>query len=421
MFNKTLISFLLIISFSVTAQKKELKAVNKLVESQDYNTALEQLLSIESVIESSEIKYQALYQFLAGKIYGFLKDFESSFSAFNEAKKLELDNGSSKFTIEINRLLQKFSIDAINKAVEEQNNNNFTESADLLILVYNLDKENNVEYLYFASSMELQADNYDNALIYLNQLRDLNYTGSVEKYYTTDNETGEEIELPFEQYNLLQKSKKYSNFRTEMTKSRLPEIVRNIAFIYVQQKRNDLAIEALKDARSVSPLDVDLILAEANLYMELGEVDKYTNLVKMAIERDPQNHLLFYNLGIVSKNKGDLINAKLYVDKSIEINPNYADSYSLLNSLIVIRLQEIQNKMDKLGFSKSDTVKYNNLEKQKLDIIKNELIPSSHKVLSFDSEDIYAINNLIYAYSNLGDNTNQKKYQNLRDSLKTGS
>ena len=47
-----------------------------------------------------------------------------------------------------------------------------------------------------------------------------------------------------------------------------------------------------------------MILAEANLYMELGEVDKYTNLVKMAIDRDPQNHLLFYNLGIVSKIRG---------------------------------------------------------------------------------------------------------------------
>ena len=91
MFNKTLIPLILIISFSVTAQKKELKAVNKLVESQDYNTALEQLLSLKSVVDGSELKYQLQYQFLAGKIYGFLKDFESSFSAFNEAKKLELD------------------------------------------------------------------------------------------------------------------------------------------------------------------------------------------------------------------------------------------------------------------------------------------------------------------------------------------
>ena len=63
----------------------------------------------------------------------------------------------------------ELTIEAINKAVDENQNENFTESSDLLILVYNLDKEKNTEYLYYASSMELQADNYERALIYLNQ------------------------------------------------------------------------------------------------------------------------------------------------------------------------------------------------------------------------------------------------------------
>ena len=110
MFNKTLISFILIISFSVTAQKKELKAVNKLVESQDYNTALEQLLSLESVIESSEIKYQALYQLLAGKIYGSQKDFKSAFAALSSVNQLEAENGSSKHTLEVNKLINELTI-----------------------------------------------------------------------------------------------------------------------------------------------------------------------------------------------------------------------------------------------------------------------------------------------------------------------
>ena len=47
--------------------KKELKAVVKLVESQDYDTALNQLLSLQPVVQDSELKYQAQYQFLAGK------------------------------------------------------------------------------------------------------------------------------------------------------------------------------------------------------------------------------------------------------------------------------------------------------------------------------------------------------------------
>ena len=50
MFNKTIIPFILILSFSVYGQKKELKAVDKLVESQDYDTALNQLLSLQSVV-----------------------------------------------------------------------------------------------------------------------------------------------------------------------------------------------------------------------------------------------------------------------------------------------------------------------------------------------------------------------------------
>ena len=77
MLKKTLIPFILILSFSVHGQKKELKEVDKLVMSKDYDNALSQLLSIEPIIENSELKYKAQYQFLAGKIYGSKKDFKA--------------------------------------------------------------------------------------------------------------------------------------------------------------------------------------------------------------------------------------------------------------------------------------------------------------------------------------------------------
>ena len=79
MFKKTFIPFILILSLSVFGQKKELKEVDKLVESQDYDTALNKLLSIESMIADSELKYQAQYHFLAGKIYGGKKAFKAAF------------------------------------------------------------------------------------------------------------------------------------------------------------------------------------------------------------------------------------------------------------------------------------------------------------------------------------------------------
>jgi tetratricopeptide (TPR) repeat protein len=172
MFNKILISFILFFSFNVYGQKKELKALNKLVESQDYNTALNQLSSLQSVVESSELKYQAQYQFLSGKIYGGLSDFKAAFAAFDSARQLEAENESSKYTAEIDNLMNELSVEAINKAIEENQNQNFAEASDLLILVYNIDKEKNLDYLYYASSSAVNDGDYDRALAYYQELRD---------------------------------------------------------------------------------------------------------------------------------------------------------------------------------------------------------------------------------------------------------
>ena len=60
------------------------------MQSQEYDTALNQLLSIESMISGSELKYQAQYHFLAGKIYGGKKDFKAAFTAFDSAQQLKL-------------------------------------------------------------------------------------------------------------------------------------------------------------------------------------------------------------------------------------------------------------------------------------------------------------------------------------------
>ena len=195
MFKKTFIPFILIFSLSVFGQKKELKSVDKLVQSQEYDTALNQLLSIESMISGSELKYQAQYHFLAGKIYGGKKDFKAAFTAFDSARQFEAENGSSKYSLEINKLINDLSVEAVNKAIDENQNENFDEAADLLILVYNIDKEKNSDYLYYAASSAVNGGDYDRALTYYQELRDLDYTGSVEKFYATENETGQEVEF----------------------------------------------------------------------------------------------------------------------------------------------------------------------------------------------------------------------------------
>ena len=401
MLNQIYILFILLLPISLFAQKKELKSVDKLIQNEDYDSALQQLLASQSLVEGSELKYQAQYQFLAGKIYSKQKQFGAAFEALALAKQLEAENGSSKYIAEINILLNKVSDEAINQAVYENQNENFAAAADLLVMVYNVDQEQK-DYLYYAASSAVNGGDFDRALKYYQELKDMNYSGSVEKFYATKSDTGEEIELSAETYVLFQKQKDYTNFRTEMTESKLPEIVKNIALIYVQQKRNDLAIGAIKEARDANPLDVGLILTEANLYIQLGDKEKFSDLMKEAIEKDPMNHILYFNLGVITAEQGDRPKARSYYESAIELDPTYAASYLNLAALILDEEPEIVEKMNALGNSRADNLKYDQLKKERESLFL-EAAPVLEKLNEIDPTNIEALTTLKNIFGTIGD------------------
>jgi tetratricopeptide (TPR) repeat protein len=153
-------------------------------------------------------------------------------------------------------------------------------------------------------------------------LRDINYTGVVTKYYVTDVASGEETEVSETEYGIYQKSKDYTNARTEDTESKYPEIVKNIALIYNELGQKDNAMKAVQDARKANPGDIGLILTEANIYIQLGEKQRYKELIKEALKKDPSNAVLYFNRGVVNSEQGDNVLAREYYEKAIEIDPS---------------------------------------------------------------------------------------------------
>lgn len=416
MLKRTLIPFILLLSFSMHAQKKELKAVNKLVESQDYGTALEQLQALTPTIDTAEAKYQAQYYFLLGKTYGGQSEFELSFEAFALANEIESSNGSSKYTSDIAMLIDSLGIEAVTQAIAENNAGNFKKAASLLILIYNVDKEKNVDYLYYAASSAVNDNNFDLALSYYQELKEIGYTGQVTKYYATDVETGEELDLSEENYILFQKLKQYSNFRTEVLESKLPEIIKNIALIYVQQERNDLAIGAIKEARLANPLDVGLILTEANLYIQLGDKMKFAELMKEAISKDPNNHILYFNLGVITAEQGNQTDARSYYERAIELDPSYDASYLNLAALILNGEIELVDQMNSLGTSRADNVKYEKLQKQRESLFL-EAVPVLQKLIDIDPTNTEALTTLKNIFGTVGDVDNFKKVKEKLEAL----
>ena len=416
-----LLIFIISISLNLSAQKKELRLIQKLLDNADekfsnVNEALNLLESNSQLLLSSEPKYESHYYFLLGLSNQKLNNFNKAVESFNNSKMIEKNSNLNKYTTLINQNEISLTNDMINFAVALNNEEKYEDASKILYLAYSLDKINNIDYLFYAASSAVNGLDYDNALEYYLKLKSIGYEGITTKYFVTEIATGQEIEVDVTTYDLYKKSKEYTNLREEITKSRLPEIVKNISLIYISKGENVLAMQAIKDAREISPKDINLILTEADLYIKLGDELKFAELMEEAIEQDPNNAILYYNLGVVNANQGKRSTAIDYYKKSIEIDPLYEASYLNIASSILDGESSIVEEMNSLGTSTADNRKYDEL-KVKREQLFVEAIPYLEKLVSINPKNIDAITTLKNIYGTIGDSVNFKKYKDLLESF----
>ena len=304
----------------------------------------------------------------------------------------------------------------ITSAIGDQENEEFLSSAKKLYGAYKINPDNNQLYLYYAASSSVNAEDYEQALIYYQILIDINYEGIETKYYITEVVSGNEIEIGSEsEYNLLQKSKDYSDPREEDTESKYPEIVKNIALIYNMLGQKDKALDAIKTAREANPDDVGLIITTANIYFELGDKEAFRLAMSEAIEKDPSNPILYYNLGVVSADLGENDASIEYYKKSIELDPTNEDSYLNMVAVILEGEEAIVDEMNSLGTSRSDNIRYDELKKIREDLYL-QCVPILKKIVDLN-QNLEAVRTLMNIYGTLGDNQGYMEMKNLRDQL----
>lgn len=404
------------LSYHIQAQKKELKTIQKLVDESSFTEALASLSELSPLMETAEPKYTAHYYYLSGISKQGTKAFSDALADFELVKSIERSDNSTKYTALIDAGKDKLSGELVNHAVELNNNDNFAAASEALYLAYTLDKEKNIDYLYFAASSAVNSGLYDKAMEYYLNLKSLNYTGISTKYYATEVASGEEIEIDATTAKLYAKSKEFTNVREEDTPSRLPEIVKNIALIHVNQGNNEQAMAAVKDARKLSPKDIGLILTEADLYIKLGDEARFSALMQEAIEQDPNNAILYYNLGVVNANEGNRDASIDYYKKAIELDPAYEPSYLNLASVILEGESAIVEQMNALGTSSADNKKYEVL-KAKREGLFLEAVPFLEQLISISPSNIDAITTLKNIYGTIGETAKFKHYRDMLDGL----
>jgi tetratricopeptide (TPR) repeat protein len=404
---KKLILLILLFTFSFsTAQKKELRNANKFFVSGEYASAIDLLDSTKDLFDSSDDKIKAQVMLLYGKLHTTMEDFELAIKAFDMSKNL----GSSDKIL--NPELRKLETAIITSAVSDNETEDFNAAAKKLKMVYDLNTETNSEYLYYAASSAVNSLDYTLALEYYELLRDIKYEGIETKFYITEVSSGNEIEINDEvQFKLLQKSKDYSDAREEVTDSKFPEIVKNIALIYKELGQNDKALAAIEAARSSNPDDVGLIITAANIYFELGNKEAFKVAMSEAVEKEPNNPVLYYNLGVVSAELGEKDVAISYYQTSIDLDPSNENSYLNLVALILDGEEDIVSEMNSLGTSRADNMKYDELKESRENLYK-QTVPILKDLIDINNN-IEAIRTLMNIYGTIGDNSGYMEMKNL--------
>ena len=411
--NKKL-TFIFLFFFSLLySQKKEFRQAQKLFKQNKVTESKKILLSnSDLIINSNDSKIITQYHLLLGQIAKSQKEFSKAFDNFNLAE----GNNSIKDILENEREFLLYDIQTY--ANEIYNSGKYKDAAFNYNLAFKMSPDK-TDLLYYAAVSSINGNYYENALAYYEKLKELKYTGIITKYYATPLETGVEKEISEVEYSLFKKSEDYENVREEDTKSVYPNIIKSIALLYDNLGMQDKAIQAVEEARSENPTDVDLILTEANINFRLGNNKRYSELISEALELDSSNATLYYNLGVVSSELGEKKDAENYYKKAIELDPKMQNAYLNLVSLILEQENTIVEEMNSLGTSRAENKKYDEL-KLKRESIYMDCIPILLKLIEIDSKNnLEAIQTLKNIYATVGDTEGFAEMKELLEGIES--
>ncbi len=242
------------------------------------------------------------------------------------------------------------------QAIDSFNNKNYKKSLEIFLTI--LKKEpKSIDILMFTANNYMQIKDYENALIYLEKLIQLNQKlpqiyynrgiclNMLGKTQDAIDNFKEALSLKnnfFESYIQLGQLLKKENLLDDalsIYKSALTNVIQkdlinvNISEIYYIKKNYQLSKRFAEEALNLNPKNYFAMINIANCFMELGEVDKGIIELEKAKKINNSFPMIYNNLGFCYKVLGNNEKAAANYQKAIKLNPNLHDAYFNLSHI----------------------------------------------------------------------------------------
>lgn len=214
---------------------------------------------------------------------GKLKDqsqVQKAVDAFEKAKSLDKENGT--YAIFADQRLESVWGQLVNLGAEAYQNEDFAKAAETFGFASELKPQDTTAYLYGGIAAQ-QAEMWDEAL---------------ENYYKL-------IELDYGKLDVYNSA------------------------LYVERvinKDDAKALELVQKARVDFPEDKNLMKDEINLLISLDRADEARTKLQTAIEAEPENANLYYNLAFLNDEVGEKEKAIELYKQAVEIDPDYFEA-----------------------------------------------------------------------------------------------
>jgi tetratricopeptide (TPR) repeat protein len=200
------------------------------------------------------------------------------------------------------------------------------------------------------------------------------------------------------QGNEIQLSKQYYQELIQM-KVQKPDVYASLSEVYKAEGDTAMALQTVAKGRELFPEDFNLLIAETNIYLATNEKEKAMADLETALKMDATNPSIFFAVGTIYDQMGDLEKASSAYENAIKLKPDYFEPNYNLGALYVNQAADILDKANDLPL---DAVAQYDQEKARADQMLAKSLPFLERALELQPDDVNTMVSLKEIYTRLG-------------------
>jgi tetratricopeptide (TPR) repeat protein len=177
------------------------------------------------------------------------------------------------------------------------------------------------------------------------------------------------------------------------------DLYTSLTEIYKAEGDTVMALQVAAQGRQMFPDDFNLLIAETNIFLSTDEKEKAMANLEKALMIDNTNPSIFFAVGTIYDQMGDVPKAISAYENAINLTPDYFEANYNLGALYVNQAADILDKANDLPL---DAVAEYDAQKLKADEMLHKAVPYLEKSLELSPDDVNTMVSLKEIYTRLG-------------------